>query len=339
MAAKNKAGKTAIVALALMLSVTVLPASAAAETLVAGGRAVGIRMSTDGVVVAGVNAVETASGAVSPAGDAGLQVGDIIVRVGPAEIHTAQDFVAAAGRLTGEGVTVTATRRGETRQFTVTPVKDADGVLRLGLWLRSGVSGVGTVTFYDPATHVYGALGHGITDADTGDILPIGSGTLTDARIVGIVKGQSGTPGELSGCADENAVCGSIVMNTAYGIFGILDTAEEGLSGAMECGEPAVGDAVILTTLSDNTVGRYTVRIDRVYHDPSGDRIQLTVTDATLLAATGGIVQGMSGSPIVQNGKLVGAVTHVFVNDPTKGYGLNVQDMIDEVVAAAQKAA
>lgn len=326
-------------ALILVLSVAALPASASAQELVAGGRAVGIRMSTDGVVVAGVNPVETASGAVNPAGDAGICVGDVIVKLGPAEIHTAKDFVAAASGMTGEPVTVTILRAGETRQYSMTPALDKDGVLRLGLWLRDGIAGVGTITFYDPETHVYGALGHGITDADTGELLPLSSGNLTDASIVGIVKGQNGTPGELSGCADENAVCGTIVLNTEYGIFGILSTGGDGLSGAMECGEMKTGDATILATLSGKEIGEYAVRIDRVYHDPSGDRVQITVTDETLIAATGGIVQGMSGSPILQNGKLVGAVTHVFVNDPTKGYGLSVQDMIAEVSECAQKAA
>ncbi len=336
MAAKKRIWAAVMV---LALTVTVFPASAAAQELVAGGRAVGIRMNTDGVVVAGVSQVETASGSVSPAGSAGLAVGDVIVRLGSAKIHTAQDFVQAASGMTGDPVSVTVLRAGEEKQLSVTPVKDKDGALRLGLWLRDGVAGVGTITFYDPETRVYGALGHGITDADTGALLPLGSGDLTNARIVGIVKGQSGTPGQLDGCSDDKTVCGSIVMNTEYGIFGILDSGGEGLSGTMECGEIKTGEAKILTTLSENNVSQYTIRIDRVYHDPSGDRVQITVTDKDLIAATGGIVQGMSGSPIIQNGKLVGAVTHVFVNDPTKGYGLSVQDMIAQVQSCAQKAA
>jgi len=327
-----------LLALALMLSLTALPVSAAAQELVAGGRAVGIKMTTDGVVVAGVCEVDTASGKANPSGDAGLETGDVITKLGAKDIHCAKDFVGAASELDGNPVSVTVDRGGETKQFTITPARASDGQLRLGLWLRDGVTGVGTVTFYDPESGVFGALGHGITDTDTGLLLPLGKGEVTDENITGVVKGESGTPGQLDGSADENKVCGSILMNTDYGIFGVMDGNQAG-SGAMECGEIKTGPAKILTTISGKTVGEYQANIDRVYHEPDGSRVLITVTDKTLLSAAGGIVQGMSGSPIIQDGKLVGAVTHVLVNDPAKGYGLSIQDMIAAAQQCADRAA
>jgi stage IV sporulation protein B len=336
LAAKNKILAFTLI---LALSAAVLPASAAAQELMAGGRAIGIRMNTDGVVVAGSAPVETASGQVTPALDAGLRTGDVIVKLAGADVHTAEDFVKAASGMKGGAVAMKVMRNGEAKELSITPAKDADGALKLGLWLRDGIAGVGTLTFYDPATGVYGALGHGITDSDTGALLPLGSGVLTKASIVGIVKGENGTPGQLSGCTDEKSICGSIVLNTDYGIFGILEPGSDVPGSAMECGGMKPGPATILTTLSGSAPGEYSIEINRVYHDQSGERVMITVTDQALIDAAGGIVQGMSGSPIIQDGKLVGAVTHVFVNDPTRGYGLSIADMISEVQACASKAA
>ena len=324
--------------LTLTMVLAVLPVSAAAQELVAGGRAVGIQMTTDGVVVAGVCQVETESGSADPAGDAGLAAGDVITRLGKTEIHTSADFMQAVSALDGSPVSVTVSRNGETKQFTITPAKAADGKLRQGLWLRDGVTGVGTLTFYDPETGVFGALGHGITDTDTGVLLPLSTGAVSDASITGVEKSSDGKPGQLDGSADVNKICGSILMNTDYGIFGIMDGGRPD-AGAMECGEVKPGKATILTTISGQTVGEYAANIDRVYHDADGDRVLITVTDKTLLDKTGGIVQGMSGSPIIQDGRLVGAVTHVLVNDPAKGYGLSIQDMIAAAQACADKAA
>ena len=210
--------------------------------------------------------------------------------------------------------------------------------LRLGLWLRDGVTGVGTVTFYDPASGVYGALGHGITDTDTGVLLPLGEGSVSKAAVTGVTKGESGKPGQLDGSSDISSSCGSILMNTEYGIFGIMQSGSvEG--DPIECGTIKTGPAAILTTISGDTAKEYSIEVNRVYHDTDGDRVMITVTDKALLAATGGIVQGMSGSPIIQGGNLVGAVTHVFVNDPTHGYGLSIQDMIATAKACLDKAA
>lgn len=325
-------------AIMLVLALAAMPVSAAAQELVPGGKAIGIRMTTQGVVVAGVSEVESGGVKKSPAAEAGIAPGDVIVRLGPAQISSAADFIAAVAKLDGTPVAVQVTRQGKTKQFTVTPAKDADGKLRLGLWLRDGVTGVGTVTFYDPASGVYGALGHGITDTDTGVLLPLGEGSVSKAAVTGVTKGESGKPGQLDGSSDISSSCGSILMNTEYSIFGIMQSGSvEG--DPIECGTIKTGPAAILTTISGDTAKEYSIEVNRVYHDTDGDRVMITVTDKALLAATGGIVQGMSGSPIIQGGNLVGAVTHVFVNDPTHGYGLSIQDMIATAKACLDKAA
>ena len=325
-------------AIMLVLALAAMPVSAAAQELVPGGKAIGIRMTTQGVVVAGVSEVESGGVKKSPAAEAGIAPGDVIVRLGPAQINSAADFIAAVAKLDGTPVAVQVTRQGKTKQFTVTPAKDADGKLRLGLWLRDGVTGVGTVTFYDPASGVCGALGHGITDTDTVVLLPLGEGSVSKAAVTGVTKGESGKPGQLDGSSDISSSCGSILMNTEYSIFGIMQSGSvEG--DPIECGTIKTGPAAILTTISGDTAKEYSIEVNRVYHDTDGDRVMITVTDKALLAATGGIVQGMSGSPIIQGGNLVGAVTHVFVNDPTHGYGLSIQDMIATAKACLDKAA
>ena len=194
------------------------------------------------------------------------------------------------------------------------------------MWLRDGVSGIGTLTFCDPATGIYGALGHSISDADTGLEMPLDDGSITDAEIVSITKGLPGAPGELNGCADMGRVLGSIDGNTAHGIYGRMYTALG--TRRLETGNITTGPATIVSTVSGRQPEEYDVEINRIYRDAGGEHVMLTVVDSELCARTGGIVQGMSGSPILQGGRLVGAVTHVFVNDPTRGYGVSIQDML-----------
>lgn len=300
-----------------------LSAAALAESLVPGGGAVGIRMTTDGVVVAGISEVETSSGKRSPAADAGLKKGDVITRLGGSEIATAQDFKAALSALDGSKTTVTFERGGKQKQLNITPAQGTDGAWKLGLWLRDGISGVGTLTFYDPATGVYGALGHCIS-GDDGEALPLGDGGIYGAEIVGIVQGTVGAPGQLDGKTDAAAFLGDIRINCCCGIFGTADFDGE----TMETGEFETGPATIRCTLEGSQTREYGIEIKKVYSSSEGTTVMLTVTDPELIALTGGIVQGMSGSPIIQNGRLVGAVTHVFVNDPTSGYGVSIEDML-----------
>ena len=307
-----------------------LSAAALAESLVPGGGAVGIRMTTDGVVVAGISEVETADGKRSPAADAGLKKGDVITRLGGSDIATAQDFKDALSALDGSKTTVTFERGGKQKQQNITPAQDTDGAWKLGLRLRDGISGVGTLTFFDPATGVYGALGHSIS-GDDGEVLPLGDGGIYGAEIVGIVPGEAGAPGQLDGRTDAAAFLGDIRINCGCGIFGTADF--DGVT--METGEFETGPATIRCTFEGSETHEYGIEIKKVYPSSEGTTVMLTVTDPELIALTGGIVQGMSGSPIIQNGRLVGAVTHVFVNDPTSGYGVSIGDMLRMASSAA----
>lgn len=316
--------KKIISTLAALALCVVLCAAAYAESLVPGGSALGIRMTTDGVVIAGISEIGTQDGSQSPAAEAGLKKGDVITRLGGSEISTAQDLQDALSTLDGSETTVTVERGGKTRQLNITPVQDTDGAWKLGLWLRDGISGVGTLTFYDPATGVYGALGHSVSDEATGEALPLGGGGIYRAEIVGIVPGEAGAPGQLDGKTDAASFLGDIRINCGCGIFGTADFDGQ----TMETGELETGPAAIRCTLSGEETREYGIEIKKLYSSAEGTTAMLTVTDPELLSLTGGIVQGMSGSPIIQNGRLVGAVTHVFVNDPTSGYGISIADML-----------
>lgn len=318
-------------ALAVILSVPAL-----AESLVPGGAALGIRISTDGVIVADVTSVETENGSASPAADAGIRTGDIIVRVGGRTVESTGDFMEAMSSLTGDTVSVTFEREGKQRQVNVSPAVCPDGALRLGILLKDGVAGVGTLTFYDPDTGLYGALGHSISDAETGDVIPLRDGEIYSAEISGVTRGEIGSPGALNGSADPGCVLGDIGLNCSCGIFG---RAKFDFDKTVETGEMKPGKALILCTLSGDGVCEYGIEISRVYKSGEGCTAALRVTDERLIEKTGGIVQGMSGSPIIQDGRLVGAVTHVFINDPTGGYGISIQDMLAAAQRCTDKAA
>lgn len=329
----RKAAVTAAVWLALSAAV---PTAASAQELTLGGQAVGIQAGTQGVIVAGLTQVESDGGAKSPAESAGVQKGDVISEINGVEAESASALIDAVAESGGKSVELTLRRGDKTLRVPVQPVQNREGQWMLGLWLKDGVSGIGTLTFCDPATGVYGALGHSISDADSGALLPVGDGTITDAEIVSVTRGKPGAPGELNGCADVGRTLGTIEANTVHGIFGKACTALG--TRRVETGEITTGAATILSTVAGRQTREYSVEINRIYRDNEGAHVMLTVTDGELTALTGGIVQGMSGSPIIQGGKLVGAVTHVFVNDPTHGYGVSIQDMLASA-GLTQKAA
>lgn len=318
-------------AAAVFLS-SLMQVSAFAVELVPMGKAIGINVTLDGVMVAGVSEVETSDGSVSPAGQAGVLPGDFIVKLGKTDIHCLQDFSKATEKLSDEPVSMTVIRQEKQMQFTICPVFSTENRYQLGLWLRDNITGIGTITYYDPDTGAYGALGHGINDVDSGNLIALNQGEIYDASIMGVVKGQAGTPGELTGIFEGNAACGDVRGNTVYGIFGFYHGAADACGDPLSCaeyGQAQPGKATILTTVSGEDVQEYEIRIDRVYRENGEERFLICVTDEALLKATGGIVQGMSGSPILQDGKFIGAVTHVLTNDPTKGYGLGIQSMLD----------
>ncbi len=302
-------------------------------TLIPVGETVGIQIKMKGVLVAGVTSVETAEGTVCPAQSAGLKAGDVIAAVNGQAVEDAAGFVKAVEEQGSGPVELSVLRNGRSQSVTVSPARDAGGVWRLGLWLRDGVAGVGTVTYIDPATGAFGALGHGVNDTDTGVLLPVADGDVCRAQIVDVKRGTAGAPGELAGSLDADDVLGCIESNTPCGIFGVIDGRLDTVCPALPVGSPEdvqKGPATILACVAGQQIREYDVEIARTGMTGSGGRdLMVHVTDPELLQRTGGIVQGMSGSPIIQNGKLVGAVTHVLVNDPTRGYGIFIDTMLD----------
>lgn len=335
--------KAAVLALVITAALPAGNAYAAQEQmLVPVGRTVGISADIDGAVV--INTGKTKEIQESPAQDCGIRAGDIIVGIGDMQICCAQDVKTAVNKCGGQPVTVRLIRGCAQQELVVTPTLSESGGYEIGVWLRDSIYGLGTVTFMSPETGLFCALGHAITDADTGVLVPLEGGQILPAQITGIVRGQCGTPGQLQGSFGDGAPLGSFSNNTVFGISGHMGEASDAEPVAVETdlGNVTVGAAVIMTDAAGNGPEEYAVEISRVYAGGgSGRELMITVTDERLLELTGGIVQGMSGSPILQNGKLVGAVTHVLVNNPAKGYGVFVQSMlsaagVSETAAAAE---
>jgi len=302
--------------------------------LIPGGQSLGVAVQTEGVVVVGSSDLGNTP---SPARKAGIRPGDIITSVNSQPVNSAEELSAI---LTGgKSASVGVLRGGEALSFEVMPAVDPrDGVDKLGVWVRESTAGVGTLTYYDPATGGYGALGHAITDVDTGVLFPVGEGAVYENEVVQITRGEKGAPGELTGAFfEEEIVLGEIEKNTDFGVFGTADDHlvegalyPDGLPAASP-GEVHTGSAQLLSTVNGQTVKAYECEIEKINTHSTREARSMVVriTDPELLRATGGIVQGMSGSPIIQDGKLVGAVTHVLVNDPTRGYGIFIENMLD----------
>ena len=319
-------------ALCSLLLTTPVLALGPGDKLTGVGQVVAIELETDGVIVAGFAQVDTENGSVSPAHEAGLQPGDRIVALNGADIHDDESLLTALSESEGS-VKLAIEREGSESELSLTPAVGKDGKSYLGLWLRSGISGIGTVTFQDPDTGVYGALGHGV-GAESGESLtPIRGGAIGSAAVESVIPGQSGNTGELVGVPKGDTL-GDVQQNTALGIFGVAESMEgESYRVAAES-EIALGDAEILCTVAGESPEHYDVEITRIDCGKGGRSLSLRVTDEALLSKTGGIVQGMSGSPILQNGKIVGAVTHVLVEDPRRGYGITMESMLKACDAA-----
>ena len=304
---------------------TLLPIGARADQLlIPGGQVIGLQLRNDTVTVA---AFDDTLG--SCAKDAGLCVGDEILTVNGRSIHCAED-VRSALQEGGQTISITIRRDAKTRSFQLTPRNTADGP-RLGVYLKQGIAGIGTVTWYDPETGIFGTLGHGVNDGK-GKLAVLKTGSAFPAEVTAVKKGTCGNPGQLKGDAQALTDWGTLLRNTPQGVFG---TTRQGWQGeplpVAEYEEVTTGAATIRSTVSGSRVQEYSVEILKIYPEdkPDGRNFLLKVTDPALLSATGGIVQGMSGSPIIQNGKFVGAVTHVLVNDPTRGYGIFIENMLD----------
>jgi len=307
-----------------------------------GGQAVGVALHTKGVLVVGTSDL---TGANSPARLAGIKPGDVILAADGRNIESTDDLTAIVAAYGATPLPLTVQRGESTLSLTLQAKRDGQsGEYRIGAWVRDSTAGVGTMSFYGEVGQGqgvrYGALGHAITDADTQQVLTVGAGEVMLADVVDVRKGQSGHPGELKGSfLREARVLGGINRNNIYGIYGALNAAPEHplYPDGLPIGRrDAVheGAATILCTVGAEGMKEYDVQITQVTRQssPAQRSMVLKVTDEELLAKTGGIVQGMSGSPIIQDGRLIGAVTHVFVNDPTMGYGLYIEWMLNEAV-------
>lgn len=292
----------------------------------------GIKLYTSGVVIVGMSDVDTANGPENPAYDAGIRTGDVILAINGKSVSTNDDVSELFSSSGGKTMTLSLKRNDVGFSAAFKPKKSASsGEYKAGLWVRDSTAGIGTITYYNPESYIFGGLGHGICDVDTGKILPLMTGDVVKVNITGIVKGSKGQPGELQGTLDDTN-WGSLYSNTETGVFGILNSAETGkaIPVAMQQ-EVNIGPAEIISTLDSTGPKKYTVQIEKIHfndNSPTKNMI-IRITDSALIKMTGGIVQGMSGSPIIQNGRLVGALTHVFVNDPQRGYGIFAENMIN----------
>lgn len=297
------------------------------------GTPFGVKMFSDGALVVAFSDQYTNLGTENPAKEAGLKLGDLIVSAGGHAVRSNEELTQAITDAAGNAISVVYQRDGLQHTTMLTPVQDAStGAYRAGLWVRDSSAGIGTMTFLDPLNGTFAGLGHAISDTDTGADITLLSGEIVPVVITGCVSGTAGSPGELRG-EFSAAAAGTVLANDSTGVYGEYLAAMSGQScPVMQPQEIALGDAEIWTTISGSTPSAYSVRIEQVNmtsSDPNRNLL-VKVTDPELLAATGGIVRGMSGSPIVQNGRLVGAVTHVLVNDPTRGYGIFATTMLEK---------
>lgn len=310
--------------------------------VVPGGHSIGVLLRSRGVIVVGFAAIRGQDGEIhQPGMDAGIQVGDTLLEINGREVTSEEQaarLFEEAGKK-GAPVTITLKRKGKLLTQQVTPVQEKEsGRYRVGLYIRDGAAGVGTLTFYEPKSRTFGALGHVITDGGTSQPIDVREGHIVAAEVTSVQKGRRGLPGEKIGSFhDQDNWLGTIEKNTRFGVFGKMNRPltnpffAEPVPVAM-ANQVKEGPAEILTVVEGQKMERFTVEIQRVIPEPTADgkNMIVKITDQRLLEKTGGIVQGMSGSPILQDGRMVGAVTHVFVNDPTRGYGAMIEWMLQE---------
>lgn len=320
---------------------TVRTVASATRTVTVSGAPFGVKMFADGALVVAFSDQLTALGTENPAKEAGLRLGDVIVSAAGQAIHGNEELSMAITSAEGDPIEVVFSRDGVQHTCTLTPVRDRDsGVWRAGVWVRDSSAGIGTLTFVDTEYGTFAGLGHAVSDSDTGADFPLLSGEIVPVTIIGVQKGAVGAPGELQGEFSGAAALGTVSANDATGVYGTLQNPAAAVTGQVmpvaEIQQVAPGPAQILTTIDGTAPQWYNVTIERV-NMTAGDpnrNLLIRVTDDRLLSVTGGIVQGMSGSPVVQNGTLVGAVTHVLVNDPTRGYGIFAATMLERADAA-----
>ncbi|WP_196051107.1 SpoIVB peptidase [Clostridium butyricum] len=304
-----------------------------------GGVPIGVRVSSEGVLVVGYSDIEINNEKEeSPGKVGGLEIGDVILKINGIEMHNSRDLVKAIKQSEKDSIKVDILRHGENITKIVTLKKENNKDYKIGLWIRDSTAGVGTMTFYDDTSKKFGALGHPITDSDTNEPFLIKDGDVIESSIISIRKGEKGSPGELKGIfINESNPTGEIDKNTQSGIFGQLNSniLQKSDIKRLKVGfrdEIVPGKAKIITTIDENGLQEYEIEIEKLLNQnvASSKSMVIKVTDPRLLEKTGGIVQGMSGSPIIQNNKIVGAVTHVLINKPDTGYGIYIEWMLQD---------
>ena len=295
------------------------------------GNIAGVKLYTNGVLVVGMSEIEGKDNKkYKPYENSGIQEGDTIIKINEHEIDSSKDLVETINLSKGESIKVKYIHEEETKECSMTPIETLNNDYKLGIWVRDSAAGVGTVTFYEKDSKTFGALGHGITDIDTDELINISSGEFITTRILNIAKGEKGMPGKIQGTIENQENIGTISKNTKFGIYGKvsnlsslnIDTSKE-MEVALR-DEIKLGKATILCSLDNEKPKEYEIEIEKIYKDNNYDNksMKVKVTDDKLIKKTGGIIQGMSGSPIIQNGKFIGAITHVLVNSPIEGYAV-----------------
>ena len=297
------------------------------------GTPFGVKMFTDGVLVVDFSEIETENGRRCPASESGLLEGDLIKAINKTDVFRNEDVAEIIEKSEGKELSFSILRNGKSMEISLIPemLKDQSGY-KAGFWVRDSSAGIGTLTFYDPEDLSFAGLGHAVCDIDTGTVLPFSSGEIVPAAITKIKKGVSGTPGELGGAFIGKDDLGIVRINNETGLYGTLEYTIEGIEMPVAHKQDIYeGSAVILSTVEGTEAEEYDILIEKIAlsDDSLTKNMVIKVVDEELIEATGGIVQGMSGSPIIQDGKLIGAVTHVLVNDPTKGYGIFAENMLE----------
>lgn len=304
----------------------------------AGGETLGFSLQSRGVILIGGNYILSKNGIERPFENSGLKTGDVITHIDGIEINSVEDIAKILENFKGESVILKVRRNGDCFQAEIKPALDSmTNTYKLGLWVKEDAVGIGTLSFVNATTKRFGSLGHSINDSETNECIEVSGGNIYESKILGIKKGKSGKAGELMGTFSRENVLGSVDKNCEYGVYGFVDDVDKftvnktsiDVGGRLSA-KP--GKAQILSSLDGETIEAFDIEIIKTNFQASCNEksMVIRVTDKNLIAKTGGIVQGMSGSPIIQNGKLIGAVTHVFVNDPTKGFGIYIDWMLEQ---------
>lgn len=302
----------------------------------------GIKLYTSGALVVGMSEIKGLDNQkYKPYEGSGIEEGDTIIQIGENEINNADDLVNAVNQSNGEELNIFYIRNGRKEETRIYPLKTGENEYKLGLWVRDSAAGIGTMTYYEPKTGNFAALGHGIADIDTGELIDVGNGEFITTKVLSIIKGENGTPGKIQGSINDQSQIGTITKNSAFGIYGKVTDISKVSANSGKIMDVALrkdiklGKATMLCSLDEKNAEEYEIEIEKIYlnNDYDNKSMLIKVTDKRLIEKTGGIIQGMSGSPVIQNGKFIGAVTNVLVSDPTQGYVVFGDIMIKEGTA------